>query len=210
MARKLTRELLAFAASYDQTGRYGTQTPFSDQLASDWEGGKWQVDGTHNSLVTIANGSDKIARAQLTILYNHGTGQYQLEQTLAPDEQMALDFDQLIHDRVPDKNGNTLPPGLTEGTYRLIDLNDNPLGSLYEGKEIVDKTYGHASYTCMICINPVLFATPPAGFALPPCLERDAARPRTLERRVVDLLFLPARGQASRAQAAKVQSGPLC
>jgi hypothetical protein len=108
------------------------------------------VDATHNSLVTIANGSDKIARAQLTILYNHGSGQYQLEQTLAPDEQMALDFGKLIHDQVPDKNGHFLPPGLTEGTYRLLDLNENPVGSLYEGKEIVDKTYGHASYTCMI------------------------------------------------------------
>jgi hypothetical protein len=147
-------ELLAVAASYDQTGRYGTQTPFSDQLASHWEGGKWEVDGTHNSLITIANGSDKIARAQLTILYNQGSGQYQLEQTLAPDEQMALDFGKLIHDRVPDKNGHTLPPGLTEGTYRLLDLNENPVGSLYEGKEIVDKTYGHASYTCMICCGP--------------------------------------------------------
>jgi hypothetical protein len=153
-AAALPDELLAVAASYDQTGRYGTQTPFSDQLASDWEGGKWQVDDTHNSLVTIANGSDKIARAQLTILYNHGSGQYQLEQTLAPDEQMALDFGKLIHDQVPDKNGHFLPPGLTEGTYRLLDLNDNPLGSLYEGKEIVDKTYGHASYTCMICCGP--------------------------------------------------------
>jgi hypothetical protein len=112
------------------------------------------VDGTHNSLVTIANGSDKIARAQLTILYNQGSGQYQLEQTLAPDEQMPLDFGKLIHDQVPDKNGHFLPPGLTEGTYRLLDLNDNPLGSLYEGKEIVDKTYGHASYTCMICCGP--------------------------------------------------------
>jgi hypothetical protein len=60
-ASVLPDELLAVAGSYDQTGRYGTQTPFSDQLATHWEGGKWEVDGTHNSLVTIANGSDKTA-----------------------------------------------------------------------------------------------------------------------------------------------------
>ncbi len=150
----LPNELLAVAASYDQTGRYGAQTPFNDQLASHWEGGKWEVDSTHNSLVTIANGGNKTAQAQLTILYNQGTGQYQIEQTLAPDEQMALDFGKLIHDQVPDKNGHTLPPGLTWGAYRILDLNDAPTGSLYEGKVILDKTYGHASYGCMICCGP--------------------------------------------------------
>jgi len=47
---------LAVTAGYDQTGRYGTQTPFSDQLASHWEAGKWEVDSMHNSLVTVGNG----------------------------------------------------------------------------------------------------------------------------------------------------------
>jgi hypothetical protein len=153
-ASVLPEELLAVAASYDQTGRFGTQTPFSDQLATHWEAGKWEVDSTHNSLVTIGNGGNQPARAQLTILYNQGSGQYQVEQTLAPDEQMALDFGKLIHDQVPDKKGHTLPPDLAGGTYRLLDLNDNPLGSLYEGKVIVDKTYGHAAYSCVICCGP--------------------------------------------------------
>jgi hypothetical protein len=83
-ASVLPEELLAVATSYDQTGRYGTQTPFSDQLASHWEAGKWEVDSTHNSLVTASNGGNQAARAQLTILYNQGSGQYQVEQTLAP------------------------------------------------------------------------------------------------------------------------------
>ena len=115
-------DLLAVAASYDQTGRYGAQTPFSDQLASHWEAGKWEVDSMHNSLVTIGNGGNKPERAQLTILYNQGTGKYQVEQTLAPDEQMAFDFGKLIRDQVPDKNGHTLPPDLTYGAYRILDL----------------------------------------------------------------------------------------
>jgi hypothetical protein len=153
-AAVLPEELLAVAASYNQTGRYGAQTPFSDQLATHWEAGAWEVDSTHNTLSTISNGGNKPAHAQLTILYNQGSGQYQIEQTLAPDEQMALDFGKLIHNQVPDKNGHTLPPDLTWGTYRLLDLNDNPLGSLYEGKVIVDKTYGHASYNCVICCGP--------------------------------------------------------
>jgi hypothetical protein len=153
-ASVLPDELLAVASSYDQTGHLGAQTPFSDQLATHWEAGKWEVDSLHNSLITIANGGNTPAKAQLTILYNQGSGQYQVEQALAPDEQMVLDFGKLIRNQVPDKNGHTLPPGLAAGTYRLLDLNDNPLGSLYEGKVIVDKTFGHASYGCMICCGP--------------------------------------------------------
>ena len=151
----LPNELLAVAASYDQTGRYGAQTPFNDQLAPHWEGGKWEVDGTHNSLVTINNGGNKSALAQLTIFYNQGAGQYQLEQMLAPDQQMPLDFGKLIHDRIPDKNGQSLPPNLTSGAYRILELtDDHAAADLYEGKVIVDKTYGHASYGCTICCGP--------------------------------------------------------
>jgi hypothetical protein len=83
-----------------------------------WEAGKWEVDGTHNSLVTVGNGGNKPVRAQFTILYNHGAGKYQMEQMLAPDEQMWLDFGKLIRDRIPDKDGHTLPPDLTYGGYQ--------------------------------------------------------------------------------------------
>ncbi len=147
-------DLLAVAASYDQTGRYGTQTPFTDQLASHWEAGKWEVDGMHNSLVTVGNGGNKAQRAQLTIFYNQGSGQYQVEQTLGPDEQMAFDFGKLIRNQIPDKSGHTLPPDLTFGTYRILDLTDSAAGGLYEGKVILDKTYGHAAYGCAICCGP--------------------------------------------------------
>ena len=147
-------DLMAIAASYDQTGRYGAQTPFSDQLASHWEGGKWEVDSMHDSLLTVGNGGNKPAKAELTILYNQGSGQYQVEQMLAPDEQMLVDFGKLIRNQILDKNGHVLPPDLTSGAYRIRDLEHNPLGALYEGKVIVDKTYGHAAYGCGVCCGP--------------------------------------------------------
>ncbi|MGA2413815.1 MAG: hypothetical protein ABSF59_05165 [Candidatus Sulfotelmatobacter sp.] len=146
-------DLLAIAASYDQTGRYGAQTPFSDQLASHWEAGKWEVDGMHNSLVTVGNGGNQPQRAQLTILYDQGRSKYQVEQNLGPDEQMAFDFGKLIRDQIPDKNGHTLPLDLTYGGYRILDLSDGAAGTLYEGKVILDKTYGHAAYGCALCCN---------------------------------------------------------
>jgi hypothetical protein len=150
----LPDELLAVAASYDQTGRYGAQTPFSDQLAPHWEGGKWEVDGAHNSLSTIINGGNKPVVAELTIFYNQGKGQYQMQRLLAPEEQMFVDFGQLIHYQIPDKNGQILPHDLTFGAYRVRDLTDSTTASLYEGKVIVDKTFGHVSYGCMICCGP--------------------------------------------------------
>ena len=144
-------EFMAVAASYDKTLRYGAQTPFNDQLESHWEGGKWEVDATHDSIITAGNGGDKPAQAQVTLFFNGGTGKYQIEQTLAPDQQLWLDLGRLIRDRVPDKNGNTLPSDLTSGTYQFRDLTQSPGSSLFEGKVITDKTYGHAAYGCMIC-----------------------------------------------------------
>jgi len=147
---------MAVAASYDETGRYGAQTPFSDQLAPHWEGGMWEVDSTHNSLVAVGNGSNKPARAELTILYNHGTGQYKIERTLAPDEQIMVDFGELIRQQIPDKLGRTLPLDLVSGAYRIRDLADTAAGGVYEGKVIVDKTYGHAAYGCGVCCGPTV------------------------------------------------------
>ncbi|HKI26418.1 MAG TPA: IPT/TIG domain-containing protein [Candidatus Sulfotelmatobacter sp.] len=144
-------ELMAVATSFDQTLRYGAQTPFNDQLAGQWEAGMWEVDGTHDSLVTIGNGGNQPVHAELTILYNHGTERYRLEKELAPDETMLHDFGKLIRDQIADSDGHTLPPDLTMGAYRIKDLSDPGRGSLYEGKVIVEKTYGHAHYGCALC-----------------------------------------------------------
>jgi hypothetical protein len=146
--------MMAIAASYDQTGRYGAQTPFSDQLASHWEAGKWEVDAMHDSLVTLGNGGSKATRAGLTILYNEGKSEYRLERDLAPEETTLIDFGKLIRNQVADKDGHTLPVDLTSGAYRVLDLDDDAAGTVYEGKVIVDKTYGHAAYGCAICCEP--------------------------------------------------------
>ncbi|MCI0621409.1 MAG: hypothetical protein L0387_07030 [Acidobacteria bacterium] len=147
-------ELIALASSYDKTGRYGAQTPFNDQLAYHWEGGKWQVDGTRNSLITAGNGGEKPVRARMTLLYNGGRDKYEIEQTLAPGEQMWIDVGKLIRNRVPDITGQTLPSDLNSGAYQFFEMDSNGIGNLFEGKLIVDKTYGHAAYGCMVCCGP--------------------------------------------------------
>jgi len=144
-------DLMAIASSYDHTLRYGVQTPFSDQLASHWEGSKWEVDSMHDSLVAVGNGGNKPAQAELTLLYNQGKGQYRVVQPLAPDEQMFVDFGKLIQGQIPDEDGSVLPPDLTYGVYRIRDLADPAGGGLYEGKITLDKTNGHAAYGCGIC-----------------------------------------------------------
>lgn len=79
----------------------------------------WQVDSTHDSLVAIGNGSNKQADAELTLFYNHGSEQYTIVQTLAPEQQMMVDVGKLIHNQVPDKAGHVLPPDVTWGAYRI-------------------------------------------------------------------------------------------
>jgi hypothetical protein len=144
-------EVVALAVSYDKTLRYGAQTPFSDQLAFEWVGSLWEYDVQHNSLITAGNGGTKPVRAGFTIYYNGGTQKYELEQALQPDEQMWIDVGKLIREQVPDKNGKLLPQDLTSGSYALRDLSDKFIGSLYEGKVVYDKTFGHVTYGCAGC-----------------------------------------------------------
>lgn len=147
----LPNEVMAVAASFDDTLRYGAQTPFSDQMAFHLEGAAWEVDQNHDSIIAAGNGSSKPVKARLTFFYAGGTQKYQIEQTIAPDDQMWVDVGKLIYNGVPDKNGNVMPSDLTTGAYQLLDLDDTPSPSLYEGKVVTDKTYGHATYGCMIC-----------------------------------------------------------
>jgi hypothetical protein len=144
-------DVIAIAASYDATGRYGAQTPFSDQLNSSMAAGKWLADSLHDSIITVGNGGMEQARAQLTFYYHGGQDKYQVEQTLAPEEQMWLDLGKLIRDQVPGKDGKTIPPEVTSGVYQIEDLSHVVLGPLYEAKLIVDKTNGHAFYGCYFC-----------------------------------------------------------
>jgi len=147
----LPDEIMAVGASYDDTLRYGAQTPFSDQLTFRWEGGMWEYDPYHSSIITAGNGGTKPTQAAFTIFYNQGTQRYDLEQTLQPDEQMWIDVGKLIREQVPDKNGKTLPLDLTMGSYEFRDLTNRGLGTLFEGKVIYDKTYGHVAYGCAAC-----------------------------------------------------------
>jgi len=149
----LPDEVMAVATSYDETLKYGAQTPFSDQLSFQWEGGMWEYDPYHGSIFTAGNGGTKPTRAAFTIFYNQGEEKYELEQTLQPDEQMWIDIGKLIREHVPDKKGKTLPEDLTSGSYEIRDLTGSGLGTLFEGKITYDKTYGHAAYGCANCCD---------------------------------------------------------
>lgn len=143
---------MAVAASYSADGSYGAQSPFSPNLAPRWKGSRWVVDDTHDSLITAGNGGSKPTRLGVTIFYNGGTGKYTMApKSLAPGEQVWLDMSHLIRDHVPDAKGQTLPIDLSSGTYELQDLDDPSIGSIYEGKLTLDRTYGQAAYGCSLC-----------------------------------------------------------
>lgn len=111
----------------------------------------WEYDPYHDSLITAGNGGTKATQAAFTIFYNRGTQKYELEQPLKPGEQMWIDVGKLIREQVPDKNGKTLPFDATTGSYEIRDLSGSHRGSLFEGKIVYDKMYGHAAYGCGSC-----------------------------------------------------------
>jgi len=82
----------------------------------------------HDSIITVGNGGLEPARAQLTFYYHGGQDKYQVEQTLAPDQQMWLDLGQLIRDQVPGKDGKTIPPDVTSGVPHLFRVLCERLG----------------------------------------------------------------------------------
>ena len=40
---------------------------------------------------------------------------------------------------------------MTSGSYEIRDLDNHSIGTLFEGKVIYDKTYGHVTYGCGVC-----------------------------------------------------------
>jgi hypothetical protein len=161
-------DLVAIALSYDQTHRYGLQTPFSENVSRLWAGGMWHVDPTHSTLITTGNAGPESTAAQVTLFYNGGKSRYRLEKMLSPGQQLWVDVGELIREQVADSDGHTLPADTMTGSYELRDLDHATVGHLYEGKLVIDKTYGHASYGCGSCcgydgvvFDPITFGGPP-------------------------------------------------
>ena len=144
-------DLIAIAASYDDTKRYGLQSPFSSSISYMWKGGMWHVHPTHDTLITTGNAGQKNARVAISLFYGD-SGVYQLpEKLLLPGQQTWVNLGDLIRHQIADKNGRLIPPGVMEGSYEIKDLDAKGAGYLYEGKTITDKTFGHATYGCAEC-----------------------------------------------------------
>jgi len=111
----------------------------------------WHVDGSHNSLITAGNGGSNATHAAVTLFYNRGKSSYTIEKQLEPGEQIWADVGDIIRNQIPDKNGKTIPREVTMGSYELRDLDHIGVGYLYEGKLVIDKTWGHGYYGCAGC-----------------------------------------------------------
>src|SRR5271154_861313 len=59
------------------------------------------------------------------------------------------------------------------GSYELRDLDHAAVGFLYEGKLVIDKTYGHAAYGCGDCCGLTIPTLLPDPFGGPPDIDYD-------------------------------------
>jgi hypothetical protein len=107
-------------------------------------GGELSVDANHNQLISVTNSGVKPAEARLTLHYDNGEKSYEMQQTILPGDQMLVNVSSLIHDRVPDRSGHTLPAVLTLGSYDVRDLSagQSSRGYLTESSLVVDQVLG--------------------------------------------------------------------
>ena len=161
-------DLVAFATSFDVSGQHGVQTPFTEGTAAVWKGGMWHADALHNTIIIVGNGGSKPVNAGLVLHYDGGAKSYQRQLQLAPGDQMWTNIGDLIATQVPDSSGRSLPPSVGSGSYEVIDLDHRALGQIYEGKIVVDKTFGRGFYGCAVCCGqgPAAFKYSPASWAL--------------------------------------------
>jgi hypothetical protein len=200
-------DLVAVTTSYDASYRYGLQTPFSENVSQKWAGGMWHVDATHNTLITTGNAGAESTTAEVTLFYNGGKSRYRLEKMLPPGQLLWVDVGHLIHDQIADSDGNTLAPDIMTGSYELRDLDHQTVGQLYEGKLVIDKTYGHAAYGCATCCGYSPPTLPPNPFGGPPGINNDDVMPST-EQCGGDLVDLA--DDAYNWNKAAIQQSPRC
>ena len=147
-------DIVPIASSFDDSGKYGMQTPFSEGLNRLWKGSMWHADSMRTSIITAGNGGTEATHARLTLFYDkgqNGKNSYILEQLLQPGQQIWADVGALIRNQVPDKDGNVIPTDVMMGSYELRDVDHYAAGLLYEGKLVINKTWGHGYYGCAAC-----------------------------------------------------------
>jgi hypothetical protein len=137
----LPDDLIAVASSRDTSGRYGTETKFMGGVGGHYAGGEWRADANHNAIAAITNVGTKPTDALLTLHYDNGEESYEMQRTIPPGDQMWVNLAQLVHNRVPDRKGNTLPADLNSVTYDLQDLTPGGHG-LIANAVALDNTYG--------------------------------------------------------------------
>ena len=118
-------------------------------------------------------GGTEPTAAEVTLFYNGGKDKYRVEKMLAAGQQIWLNLGELIHNQVPDAEGRTIPPETTSGSYELRDLDHGLVGQLYEGKLVIDKTFGHAAYGCGSCCGYSQVQLTPSPFAGPPGIDNN-------------------------------------
>jgi HEAT repeats len=102
---------------------------------------RWRADANHNQLIAVTNSGQKSADALLTLHYDNGAKRYEMEQTIPSGEQTWVNLADLIHNRVADRKGNTLPVDVNSVTYDLRNLTPRSYGLMVNALSL-DATLG--------------------------------------------------------------------
>lgn len=145
-------DVIAIASSRDCTGTYSVDTNFSGGLGGYLVGGEWRADNTHTQIAAITNVGTQSADALLTLHYYDGTAKYELQQSIAPGDQMWVNLSELIQKRVADRNGNFLPTNVSTVTATVEELAPQGNGNNLVADDLaVDVATGSVVPHCASC-----------------------------------------------------------
>ena len=117
------QEIVATASSRNCTGEYGVETSFATgQGGSHYAGGQWVSDASHNQIAAFTNVGSAPSEVLLTLHYKGGLQKYELQQTIAPNDQLWVNLTQLLGSHTPDRNGNFLPSDAKSFTYDVEEM----------------------------------------------------------------------------------------
>jgi hypothetical protein len=143
-------DVIAVASSRDCSGVFNVGTKFTGGRGGHFAGGEWRTDATHNQIAAITNVGTQVADALVTLHYDRGTKKYELEEQVAPGEQMWVNLEQLARQQLPDRNGSFLPSDVSAVTYDVQD--PTPGGhSLMANDLAVNTAMGQAVPACPTC-----------------------------------------------------------
>jgi hypothetical protein len=155
--------LLLASGSVDQKNTYVFEVVprgFSESVAKNVS--YWSTANGNDTMVTLWNPADEAQDFVFTLFYTGGHYGYPVH--LGPQAMQTFNISEIIHNQIPDAEGNVVPAGVQEGSAKISGSqgeNEHILVAMDAGVYNVQKaTCGQVCETCDGYVSEILVANP--------------------------------------------------